>query len=430
MAPWALVALVVICVPIESVAQGEEKVGANGSIEVGLDSFAQQFRITDNFTSDVFVTERALRDTTDVFTEMRAAGQFEVGRRRGPRRWRLLARASAGTDMFRESLAFELRRRPLEGSYLFDADARVDGRQFRSDSDFSLSSDNVEASVRLHGRRRLGEDFDLGVRVRGQGTRYERRSLYEYDQNRADVSLTTSFRRGWTLDVSAEVGGGRRDVPDSSAISYDRGFARGDLAWLVDDKVELRFHGGVEHREFDDSNTRQPYWNTLVEPEIAWSFREGWKLELRTAAEWLNYEQSTSVYFDAVAGSVGLWLRRQKGSLEVGVEPRVSWFGAPSDVEDEYTQPSVVLRFDWFGGSRLWLSFSEEIGHRDYREPSDDSLDLYSDYVFFRTTFISSFRLREGLSIDAFLSDEPESHRLDADDARLTLITLSLRQSF
>ena len=55
---------------------------------------------------------------------------------------------------------------------------------------------------------------------------------------------------------------------------------------------------------------------------------------------------------------------------------------------------------------------------------------LYSDYRFFRTTFLGSVSIVSNVSFDLFVSDEPESHLRAEDDARLTLITASLRWTY
>jgi hypothetical protein len=175
---------------------------------------------------------------------------------------------------------------------------------------------------------------------------------------------------------------------------------------------------------------RSPYWDFVVEPGLSWQVSPQWKLEARSAMEWLQYDESTEIYFDLWVGRVGLLMGRRFGSLEVGVEPRWSWLVSTEPVEDQYEQPSVLFRFDWFRQGRFWISLTEEIGRRDYVKPLPDGLQLYSDYTFFRTSVLGSVTIDEHLSLDVFVSDEPESHHRSEDDGRLTLLTLSLRWTF
>jgi hypothetical protein len=372
------------------------------------------------------VQESAFRDTTDVFTEYR--GAVELGLRHDSEAWRVdaRARASAGTDLVREDLGLDLRWRP-DTAHTLDLDLDLQGRQFRDDSDFSLNSDTFEGRARAHWRRRLGETWRVGVRTRQELLRYEERSIYELDSQRSELSLTADLRSGWSDWLALELGAGRRGVRDSSAIAYDRVFGRLDGSLELDDRVQVSLHHSFERRVYDDEQVRSPFWDLVVEPELRLRLGDAIELRWHSPLEWLQYDTGTTVYFDSFLGRSGLMLAGQRGGFEWGFEPRWSWLQSPSEVEDEYVQPSFLVRVDWFGSERWWFSLSEEVGHRDYRDPPEDGLNLYSDYTFLRTTFLGSFRLTENLSLEGFLSDEPESHRSDADDARLTLVTASIR---
>jgi hypothetical protein len=389
----------------------------------------QSFRITD-LSGDFVNEDIALQDTTQAFTELRALGQLGLTFESLAHRLVLRPQLSVGTDLSRATAGIEYRWARPGGSRRFGLSMEAEGRHFAKRSDFSLSSDTFRARARAHWRQRWGSSAEIGVRGRGELTRYERRSVYEYDENRGDVALTLSVHRSWQLSWDADVGVGGRAAPDTTEISFGRAYASSTLDWALGDRWRTDVYAAVEHRVFRDRTVRSPVWDLVLEPRLTRDLGLRWRLTANVAMEWLSYEQSTAVYFDAWTGRAGLLTQRRVGAVELGIEPRWSWLASPQPVEDRFEQPSVVLRLDWFGSGRVWLSLTEEVGVRDYVEVETDGIDLYSDYTFLRTTLLGSIALASDLSFDVFLSDEPESHRRDDDDGRLTLITLSLRRTF
>ncbi len=406
-----------------------------GALEVGYDRFAQIYRITDELqitdvAGSIRLGESSLRDTTDVFTDGRGLIELGLVQEQGVHRYEIKGRFSGGTDLLRESAVLRYRSRPATGRNRLDLEFDVEGRQFRDDSSFSLSSDNLYFDGKTRWRHAVSESVNIGAKLRGEMYRYDRRSDFEYDQNRWSASATANLRRGWNLSLDLEAGGGARSAPDTTEIDYDRAFVRGDLYWSLGSGLQLGLYSAMERRIYRDESVRTPYWDWVTEPDLSFAFKDEWTLRLSAPQEWLLYDQDDVVYYDMWLGRAGLELARRWGMLELGLESRWSWLKSPFDTEDEYGQPSGVLRVDWFSTGRLWFSLSEEIGRRHYEQPPDGSLELYSDYTFFRTTLLASYRIHEHLVLDGFLSDEPETHRRDEDDSRLTLFTLALRATF
>lgn len=414
-----------LAVVLTSTVRAEVRVEPGGSVEIGVDTYAQIYRLTD------FVEESlagSLRDTTDVFTEMRLAAEYGV-RTTSPR-WStdLRARLSTGTESRRGRASFDVGYR--DGHDRLDLDLELEGRQFTDDTQFSLSSDVGEGRLRMRWLREVREGWSLGVRTRAEAVRYEQRSSYELDSQRIDLALTSEARRDLDEWFDVELGAGRRSIPDSTAIAYDRIFAHAQYSREIDAYWRLSVAHFFEHREYDDPTERSPFTNATLEPELRLRLDDTWELRWSSLLEWIDYELGNDVYFDMFLGQTGLALVHRHGWLELGLEPRLNWLRTPAPVEDEYGQQSVLARVDWFGTGRWWFSASAEVGHRDYQPAVEGELDLYSDYWFLRSTVLASVRLTNSLSLDGFVSDEPESHRRSADDARLTLINLNLRWRF
>lgn len=418
-------------------ASAEVRWQPRATFEFGVDSFAQIYRLTDFASESLLSEESTLRTETDVFTELRGAA--ELGLRVGDRNRSadLRTRFSGGTDTWRgdATLDFDLR----DEVQRLDLQLDLEGRRFRDDTDYALSSDVGEGRLRAHWRWAVREAWELGLRARGRVTRYEDPSEFEIDNERLDVALTSQLRGDLGQWFDLELGVGRRSVDDFEAVSeegqtiasalfaYDRWFGLAEWAHDTGGPWRLGLLHWIERRVYDDEEQRSSLWNVVVEPEVRLRIDDDWELRWRSTMEWLDYDESREAYYDLALGRTGVALARRWNTWEWSVEPRLSWLSAPALNEDEYVQPSLVLAVDGFGGDRLFLSVSEELGHRDYREPLGDGLDLYTDYWFLRSTVLASYRINSSTSIELFLSDEPESHREEEDDARLTLVTATLR---
>jgi hypothetical protein len=403
-------------------------------VELGYDRFAQVFRITDSILLDSLSPTAVLRssskDTTDVFTEFRAQGELRLQRPKGTHRYDLLLLGSLGSSLNRATFDGVYRYWPEKSPTSWDLEAKVEGRQFRSDSSFSLNHDNLRSLLSARWRRRLSNSLQFGLKLKDEDLRYDGRSDFEYDQNRWTASSLLSLNRGLDLTLDFEAGGGARAVPDSTEIGYERGFFNADALWIFGSGHTLSLFSAFERRVFHDPSARSPYWDLVLQPQLRILLDSVWRLNLDLAQELLLYDVDGEVYKDTWLGQVGVCLSRRFGQLELGLEPSWSWDSSPRYADDEYHQPSVIVRADLYGTGRLWFTLSEEIGRRLYESAPEGSVQLYTDYTFFRTTLMATLTVSETLSLSAFVSDQPDNHVREEDDSRLTLYSLSLRSSF
>lgn len=404
---------------------------AFGAVELGFDSFFQTFRITGDLvldeTSDI-TSRGSLRDTTDTFTEARAL--FELGLRKqgGAHAWTARSRLSLGTDLYREALLLEYRYRPPLGPARADVSIEAEGRQFRPGSDFSLSSDYGRLVQRGRVRRSIGEGMEVGLSQRLEVVDFRDRSEFEIDNTRFDLAATLGGSGERLMLGELELGGGFREVPDSSGINYRRAVAAGDFSLLLSSRLQVDAGARAERRVYQDEQARSPFWDVGADPTVRLRLSERWELAVASLHEWMQYDahDTAGVFFDQWAGRIGVRVERALGAWRLSLEPRWAWLTAPGEVEDEYVQPSAVLEVELFSTGRLWFSASGEFGRRRYADGGGD-LDLYSDYTFLRSTLVGSWTIWPRVSLNAFVSDEPEAHRDDEDDSRLTLVNLALR---
>jgi hypothetical protein len=427
----ALVAAMLSCVAAVVHAGTPE---LSSAIELGYDRFAQVFKITDSILLDSLGPSSAFRssskDTTDVFSEFRAHGELRLRNRDGVHRYDLLLLGSLGTALNRATLDAVYHYRPQEGPTRWDLEAKVEGRQFVTGSSYSLSHDNLRSTTSARWRRKVSNTAEIGLKLKDEDLRYDGRSEFEYDQNRWTGSGLLSLDRGLGFTLDLEAGGGVRTVPDSTQISYRRAFLNADMLWLFGAGHSLSCFSTLERRAFHDPATRSSYWDLVLQPQLRILLSPLWRLSFDLSQELLFYDTEGQVYQDTWIGAVGLGLTRRLGELELGVQPRWSWDSSPLFADDEYHQPSVVVKADLYGTGKLWFTLSEEIGRRLYKDPPAGSIQLYTDYTFFRTTLMATLSVTEKLSLSAFVSDQPDNHVREEDDSRLTLYSLSLRASF
>ena len=120
-----------------AVAAADECDCVDASIELGVDSFVQRYRLTDdvlgsdpNESLDDIFGMRSLRDSTEVFNELRAQGSLEF-RTAGPvNQLRARLRGSAGTELHRAAADIDYRRGAYGDRSRFDLSADFDLRAF------------------------------------------------------------------------------------------------------------------------------------------------------------------------------------------------------------------------------------------------------------------------------------------------------------
>lgn len=406
--------------------------GWRGSVELGYDSFAQRYRLTDLPRSDALSSEPTSRDTTDVFSELRARGELGWSGQVGAWRWGGEGELSVGSELDRGRLGLLGRFEPVAGRSRVDLELEADGRRFRESSDFRLSSDQANWGARLRGRHRAGEALTLLAGGRARRLRHERPDVYQLDEDRGELELGLRVEEGYESSFDLRGGLGRRVYPDSAAISRDDRWVEGEFHRAVGLAGGLRLLARAERRRYDDPSVRSALWDYLLELELELALAGPWALRASAPLEWLEYDddQLSEVFEDSGFGRLGLALLHRRGSLELGLEPRWSFQRTPGDPADSWAQPSAVARLRWMRPGGWWIDLRGEFGHRAYGEGGGDEIALTTSYTFVRTTLLLSVPLRPSLSLDGYLSDEPEFHGRDEDDSRLTLATVSVRARF
>jgi len=150
-------------------------------------------------------------DTTEVIQELNVTASANGTSRFGDRhRWYVRAGVSGGTELYRESLDAGFRLRTEDRQEWLRGEVLLLARQFRDDSEYSLSSDNHEGRVLAAVTPWTGLHAALEIRTRGRYVDYADPSTLEVDYGQA--SAGTYLRSPNGTDQSWRVGGAAIDA--------------------------------------------------------------------------------------------------------------------------------------------------------------------------------------------------------------------------
>jgi hypothetical protein len=378
----------------------------------------------DLYVHDYFLAED---DTTEVIQEFNVQAQANGASTWGSRnRWFFRAGLSGGTELYRQSLDAGFRLRTRQNHDWLRADLLMLARQFREDSQYSLSSDNVEVRLLAAASPWANDDVAVELRARGRFMEYANPSTLEvsYQDGSAGAYVRSpggSFRN-WSL--GALYAG--RDYPDSNAINREGFIVEGDYDHGALTGEFRAFHR-TERRNITDETARPSAWFHWTDLHSAIPAGEA-EVVLRGSSEVWHYDQAAGAWYDSwlVSGQAGgrwgdplraryeLLLTGQH--LDAGDEPETHW--------------QMGLRFGAESlAGRLSGSTSIEVGHRWFRNEitSVDQFVLnYSDYAYLALWLMANWQISGHFSTDLSLNFQPENHSRSEDDITLGFASLRL----
>ncbi len=376
------------------------------SIALGYDTFGQTYTISD-------------RDTLDLVDEM--SGRLVTTLRyTGPRTFELRNSLGLGEEATRNDLRAVLRL-PYER---FELRATHDAhyRGYRSTSEFNLSSDYLTNISRVTGIWKLSPDWRLRVDDRFEHSGFAERTRYSYDYWRNDTSAEIERRWGLLSSLRSGYTYGKRGVPDSTSIDYDRHVGTATL-YQTFGMHTLSFQNFAERRLYRDPNVRSHYLDYQGTLSGSMSLADDLRLRPTYVGRVTAYDQPDSVYTDATEQSAELLLEKDLNArATLGIGPRSEFRRTQSAFDRPYNQYGVKGSISYLAGS-FWMQFTNEFGVRSYFAGSDF---IYSDYVFNWSTLYLSYSFRKTVAFDLYFSLSPESHEDEADNTTTILVSSAL----
>ena len=397
--------------------------------------------LTTGFDAFVHTFPLATSDTTETIAEYMAQIGIE-GRsaRCGTHRWSLRAESSIGTQLFRERLEAGYRWVDVRRKTRLRLDGSLWGRQYRRETEYSLSSDNLEGRLGLRAYPLIGSAYKVEVRTWRTFQKYDTPSTLEVDHRELGFG---TFVRSQGLGRHLWHLGSRwtaRSHPDSMQIDRVTTGLEGGYEYLTFGDASLRLYHRSDRRQVEDGTVRPSAWIHWSDLDASVPAGPG-RVFCDLQSEVWQYDEEMSAYFDSrrVRGFGGfgwgevLATRWRLGvaaeRLEAGDWPETySQFGLRAAVEafDHVVSGSLTVEF----GQRLYdLSDTETVTDAAALLPTDSEDDFvysYSDFTYWEVWLMGAWRISDHFSLDLLANYQPESHTEAIDDSALGFGSLRL----
>jgi hypothetical protein len=405
----AIVPLVLAAVLLMS-APGEAEL--RNQVTLGYDSFIDRFTILEADT---------LESTQELYIRFGNALQYRKGKTTAG----LNNLFKFGNQTVDEHLDAEGSVAPLSSAGL-DLRSSLHWRHFQEGSDYEFGNDYTQANAMIRIRTDIGTSSRLSLKSRLEAVDYGEKTDFDYDYRYIDGGVEIQI--GDVIDkmLLAGVFAGRRDAPDTTALSYDR--LLGELeATLTPGVISIHVASAVDRRDYRGT-VRSSSWNAVSSLETSVSAANGSMYSLRGESELIRFDRPDTAYFDTHFLRALFRARIPLGSMSsVFVEPRYGRMLCDGFEEERYAELSCVFGTQVMRNDRLWFDFSYEPGYRNYLLGGNE---LYSDFYLNRLSIMGSLSLPYRMTLNLFITHEPERHSRREDDFSVTLMSIDLTRRF
>ncbi len=395
-----------------------------GRFELGYDSFSERYTILD-------------ADTLDRVNEWRSRLHLGWSRGRILRNYfQVETRALLGQDDSETALALRATRRlPGRPGSRLSVDVDLLRRAFGQNTTLQFPNDYDRFHALTYARIAVAPSVAVRIADRVEVLDYQRRTEFDYDYTRHQVSAAVYYDRSFATTLSGGVRRTSLSIPDSSEIEY--------TAWTP--FVELRtmpslnhiawVSAAMERRLYRPEGTRNSYWNILATGGIEWNVRDPMGVVVENRVDWYNYDSETGVYFDSMENRTIVLARYAPTErLRAGLGGAWGRFRSAQSRDDEYNERGAMVRIHYTPSPAAWFDVEYERGRRRYPAYSPDaSIDaesVFSDYDYDRVSVLAGWRFLDGLSLNLFVDYQPEDHEREGDDATATLFSANLSWTF
>lgn len=380
---------------------------------VGYDSFSHAYSL-------------ATTDTSETVSETRLALGWEGRSPAGGRTaWRLRLEGSIGTDLWRQGLEADWRRRDARGVDRLRVGARLAGRQYREGTDYASASDQGEGRLEAAVVPWAGTGRECFVTGWTAATRFAIASPLEQDQDEAGLGIGLRSRSLASSAWRVALRHAARTYPDSSVI--DRRAWSLDVDWSGSVGVAglARLYGRSERRLAREPTVRPDAWLHWLDAALEVP-APGVDLVAEAQAERWDYGAQTATWVDSWRAAGFLGLRRGDvlaGQWRLGLAGEVF---ESAEESESYVQAGARAGFEAYG-SGLSGSVVVEHGRRSYgTQATDEALPTWTDFSYWRLWLMADWRVSESLTLSALGNWEPERHTEPLDDATLGFASLRL----
>ncbi len=313
------------------------------------------------------------------------------------------------------------------GSTVIDLRSALRWKHFREGSDYEFGNDYAQANAMFRIRTNTGERSRLSLKSRFELVDYAEKTDFDYDYRYFDGGAEWEAGEGIDRMLHLSLLAGKREVPDTTALSYDRLLAEVETRISAPSAFSLQLMSSADRKEYREK-VRSSYWSVASQLEMSRGHAAGTVFSLLGESEILHFDRSDSTYFDTHFLRAGIRARLPVRTLSsVHIEPRYAAMLCGSFPEERYREISCVLAAEIMRSDGFWLSLSYEPGFRDY---AVDENDLYSDFSLNRLSAMGSLSLPVETSLNVLVTHEPERHSRREDDFSVTLVSIDLTKRF
>jgi len=331
-----------------------------------------------------------------------------------------------GTQTIDESFDAEASFAPAPATVI-DLRGGVHWKHFQEKSDYEFGNDYLQSNALLKIRKKFGEWSRATLRGRIESIDYEEKTDFDYDYRYLDGGIEIEAGPDPARMLLLGISRGSREVPDTTALSYDRILAELEARLISSRGVSFHLSSAGDRRDYRGA-VRSSLWNAVSFLDASYNTAGGMVYSLRAEAELAFFDRPDTIYFDTQFLRGGARVRYPVRDLSsVYIEPRAAWMFCPDFEEERYGEFSCILGADIMHTDRLWLSLSYEPGYRDYTVAEND---LYSDFTLNRVSAMGSVSLPASMALNLFLTHEPERHSRREDDFSVTLVTVDVTKRF
>jgi hypothetical protein len=395
--------------------------------------------VTTGFDAFVHAYPLATSDTTETIAEYVAQLGLEGhSSRQGRHRWNLRAETSMGTQLYRERIEAAYRLMDKERATRLRLNGSLRGRQYRRETEYILSSDNLEGRLDVRTYPLVRSGFGLEARGWSLFQKYTTPSALEVDHREQGIG-TMARSRGLGRHLwSVRTLWSARSYPDSTRINRTTASLEADYELMSWADAAFSLHHRSDRRLIEDESVRPSAWIHWTDLDSAVPAGPG-RVFCDLRSEIWSYDQEMSAYFDSwrIEGHSGFgW-----GEI-LGTRWRLGLTGERLEAGDS---PETYSQFGLRGGVEAFDrdisgSLSVELGQRLYDEVADASsvtqsitdslgpslaaaddefLFNYSDFSYWEIWLMAAWQINDHFSLDLLANYEPERHTKSIDDSAL-----------
>ncbi len=298
---------------------------------------------------------------------------------------------------------------------------------FRDGSDYEFGNDYVQSNSYMKISKYFSENLRITSKSRLESIDFDRTTDFDYNYRYIDTGVGIEIGSYFGKFLRAGASAGYREVPDTTALSYDRFLAEIELHLIPGEKSMLEFTVSGDRREYREG-IRSANWIIYSYADFIFNRSGPRRFDVKIESELYLYDDPSTTFFNTHFVRAGA-----RGSFPVGrfatffAEPRFAGMFCEAFSEERYRESSVVLGMEVPGNEKYWLTFSYEPGYRNYVM---DENEIYSDFYLNRISLMGSVTGSGGLTYNLFVTHDPERHSRRDDDFSLTLISAMISKSF